>query len=201
MTNQERLLKGLNWEPADRILTWDFMDNVGVLEQYGGYQRGKEYGWEEILEINVKAFKNIGLDMTRYIYDPANHWMGSKIVNWIRFFGVNPDNWKVEQAGDTAWIAQRPFSDLKGLEKNMPNLPKMGEVEEWYGPIIREIKEVYDSHDLVFVGGVEGPVTDAYSYVDMELFDLPDNGLHGKIFRVHRTGVCEKRFCSAPLYG
>ncbi len=172
MTNQERLLNALNWKPFDRILTWDFMDNVGVLEQYGGYERGKEYGWEEILEINVKAFKSIGLDMTRYIYDPANHWMGSKIVNWIRFFGVNPDNWRVEQAGDTAWIAQRPFKDLKGLEKNMPNPPKFTEVQEWYGPFIRDIKKVYDSYDLVFVGGVEGPVTDAYSYMDMELFAL-----------------------------
>jgi hypothetical protein len=134
--------------------------------------------------------------------------MGSKIVNWIRFFGVNPDNWKVEQAGDTAWIAQRPFKDLKGLEKNMPNPPKMDEVREWYEPFIRDIKEVYDSYDLVFVGGVEGPVTDAYSFMDMELFalgiyDAPEliYGLHGKIFRIHRTGLCGKRLRTAPLYG
>jgi len=172
MTNQERLKKALNWEPVDRILTWDFMDNVGILEKYGGYIKGKSCSWEDMLDINVKAFKNIGLDMTRYIYDPANHWMGSKIVNWIRFFGVNPDNWVVEQAGDTAWIAKRPFIDLKGLEKNLPNPPKFEEIKEWYEPFIKHIKKVYDEFDLVFVGGVEGPVTDAYSYIDMELFAL-----------------------------
>jgi uroporphyrinogen-III decarboxylase len=170
MTNQERLHRALNREPVDRILTWDFMDNVGILERYGGYKRGEEYEWQDVLEINVRAFKNIGLDMTRYIYDPANHWMGSKIVNWIRFFGVEADNWRVEQAGDTAWIAGRPFKDLRGLEKNLPQPPKKAEVHEWFEPFIRHIKTVYDEHDLVFVGGVEGPVTDAYSYVDMELF-------------------------------
>jgi uroporphyrinogen-III decarboxylase len=170
MKNQERLRKALNREPVDRILTWDFMDNVGILEQYGGYQRGKTYEWQDILDINVRAFKNIGLDMTRYIYDPVNHWMGSKIINWIRFFGVQPDNWRVEQAGETAWIAGRPFSDLKGLEKHMPRAPKKDEVREWFEPFILHIKEVYDAQDLVFVGGVEGPVTDAYSYIDMELF-------------------------------
>ncbi|HUT65207.1 MAG TPA: hypothetical protein VMZ05_03550 [Spirochaetota bacterium] len=92
MTNQQRLLKALNREPIDVILTWDFMDNLKILEQYGGYKWRETYEWQDILEINVKAFKNIGLDMTRYIYDPVNHWMGSKIFNWIRFFGVNPDN-------------------------------------------------------------------------------------------------------------
>jgi len=108
--------------------------------------------------------------MTRYAYDPVNHWMGSKIVNWIRFFGVDPDNWKVEQKGGTAWIARRPFTTLKELEKHMPHLPRLEEVREWFVPFITFIKEVCDRHDLVWVGGVEGPVTDAYSYMDMELF-------------------------------
>ncbi|MCK5094170.1 MAG: hypothetical protein KAR18_05555, partial [Spirochaetes bacterium] len=101
MTNHERLTRALNREPFDRILTWDFMDNEGILEKFGGYDKNKKYKFEEILESNVKAFKNIGLDMTRYIYDPAEHWMGSKIVNWIRFFGISPDNWEIEQAGGT----------------------------------------------------------------------------------------------------
>jgi hypothetical protein len=172
LTNQERIQRALSWEPVDRILTWDFMDNVGILEQYGGYERDRSYEWQEILEINVRAFKNIGLDMTRYIYDPVNHWMGSKIVNWIRFFGVESENWRVEQAGETAWIAGRPFDDLRGLERHLPQTPRFEEVEEWFKPFIRHIKDVYDEYNLVFVGGVEGPVTDAYSYVDMELFSM-----------------------------
>ena len=170
MKNSDRLAKALNWEPTDRILTWDFMDNVAVLERYGGYERGEGYDFDSLLEINAKAFKNIGLDMTRYIYDPSNHWMGSKIVNWIRFFGVNPDNWEVRQAGETAWISKRPFKTLKELETHMPQSPKYEAVREWYAPFIKRVREVYDAYDLVFVGGVEGPVTDAYSYMDMELF-------------------------------
>jgi uroporphyrinogen-III decarboxylase len=200
MTNHERLSKALNWEPVDRILTWDFMDNVGILEQFGGYRKEKKYGFEELLEVNVRAFKNIGLDMTRYIYDPAEHWMGSKIVNWIRFFGVNPDNWEVSQVGGTAWISRRPFSDLKGLEKNMPNLPKYEEVKEWYEPVINQIKEVYDRYDLVFVGGVEGPVTDAYSYTDMQLFAF---AIHDAPELISRLMDCTGKFSSyiARVYG
>ena len=52
----------------------------------------------------------------------------------------------------------------------MPNLPKLEEVREWFVPFITYIREVCDHHDLVWVGGVEGPITDAYSYMDMELF-------------------------------
>jgi len=170
MTNYERFVKTINWEKPDRILTYDFVDNKELLKKYGGHDDSKEYNFEQIVEMNAKAFKGMGLDVTRFTYDPVNHWMGSKIVNWIRFFGVNPDNWEVSQKGGTAWISKRPFSDLKGLEKNMPNLPKYEEVREWYTPYIKHIKEVFDLYDLVFIGAVEGPLSDSYTYTDMELF-------------------------------
>ncbi len=172
MTNLERFTKSLYWEASDRILTWDYMDNEAILVEYGGYDTTKTYSFEELVEINAKAFKSVGLDMTRGIYDPVNHWMGGKIVNWIRFFGVEPDNWGVEQTGGTAWISKRPFTDLKGLEKNMPNPPKFEDVKAWFEPFIKYIKEVFEHHDLVWVGGVEGPICDAYTYVDTELFML-----------------------------
>jgi uroporphyrinogen-III decarboxylase len=170
MTNYERFVETINWAEPDRILTYDFVDNKELLAIYGGYDESKKYCFEELVEINAKSFKAMGLDVTRYIYDPANHWMGSKVVNWIRFFGVKPDNWELCQKGGTAWISKRPFSDLKGLEKNMPNLPKYEEVREWYTPFIKHVKEVFDSYGLVFIGAVEGPVTDSYTYTDMELF-------------------------------
>lgn len=170
MKNIERFKRALNREPIDRVLTWDFVDNEQVLVRYGGYDASLKYTFEQIAEMNARAFHAIGLDMTRYAYDPVNHWMGSKIVNWIRFFGVDPGNWRVDQKGGTAWIAQRPFSTLKELERHMPNLPKLEEIREWFTPFITSITEICDRHDLVWVGGVEGPVTDAYSYMDMELF-------------------------------
>jgi uroporphyrinogen-III decarboxylase len=170
MTNYDRFIKTINWENTDRILTYDLADNTELIKKYGGYDQSKQYTFEQLVEVNAKAFKGMGLDVTRCIYDPANHWMGQKIQNWIRFFGVNPDKWEVSQKGGTAWISKRPFSDLKGLEKNMPNLPKYEEIRDWYIPVIRHIKEVFDSYDLVFIGAVEGPMSDSYTYIDMELF-------------------------------
>ena len=170
MTNLQRFTLALNRKPVDRVLTWDFVDNEQILARFGGYDSRKKYSFDEIAEMNMKAFHAIELDMTRYAYDPVNHWMGSKIVNWIRFFGVDPHNWKVEQKGGTAWIAQRPFKTLSELEKHMPKPPKLEEVREWFAPFLVSIGEVCARHDMVWVGGVEGPVTDAYSYMDMELF-------------------------------
>jgi len=170
MNNYERFERTVNWKPVDRILTYDFVDNRALLLKYGGYNESKDYSFEEIVEVNARTFKKIGLDVTRYTYDPANHWMGLKIVNWIRFFGVNPDKWEVSQKGGTAWISKRPFSNLRELEKNMPQVPKYEEVKEWYEPFIKHVKEVFDYYGLVFIGAVEGPITDTYTYTDMELF-------------------------------
>jgi uroporphyrinogen-III decarboxylase len=170
MNNLERFKKAINWEPVDRILTYDFTDCGPLLEQLAGYDSSLTYSWEATMEVNALAWKNAGLDVTRYIYDPASHWMGGKIANWIRFFGVDPENWKVSQTGGTAWISKRPFTDLHGLEKNMPQMPKYEDVRDWYAPAIKQMQEVLAEHDIVFIGAVEGPITDAYSYMDMELF-------------------------------
>ncbi len=120
--------------------------------------------------MNALTWKNAGLDVTRFVFDPTAHWMGGKIVNWIRFFHVNPDAWKTDTTGGTAWISKRPFTDLKGLEKHMPQLPVYEEVREWYAPVIKQMQDVMREHDIVFIGALEGPVTDAYTYMDMELF-------------------------------
>ncbi len=170
MNNLERFKKAVNWEPVDRILTYDYVDCAPLIEHLGGYQPGRAYTWEELLETNALSWKNAGLDVTRAVYDPAEHWIGSKITDWIRFFRVDPGEWRVDQAGGTAWIAKRPFSTLAELEKHMPQKPVFEEVREWYAPLIRQIQLVMAEHDLVFIGGVEGPFTDAYTYTDMQLF-------------------------------
>ncbi len=170
MNNLERFSRTLNRQPVDRLMTYEVMDNVKILNNYGGFDPSKKYTFEELVEVNARELKNIGVNVTRNIHDPVNHWMGAKIVNWVRFFGVNPENWAISQSGDTAWISKRPFTDLKGLEKNMPNLPKFEDVREWYEPVIRYIKEVFDDYDLVYIGGIEGAICDAYIYTDTELF-------------------------------
>ena len=172
MNNLERFKKGINWEPVDRIMTYDLLDNQEILIQYGGYDPERKYSYEQLLELNAKAWKNTGLDATRVVYDPVDHWMGGKITNWIRFFGVDAEAWEVTQAGETAWISGRPFRTLKELEKYMPEKPVYEDVRDWYQPTIRQIQEVADYYDVVFIGAVEGPITDAYTYMDMELFAL-----------------------------
>ncbi len=170
MNNLERFKKAIRWEPTDRILTYDFLDNRHILVEHGGFDPKRAYSYEELIAINGTAWKNIGVDVTRFVYDPVNHWMGSKIENWIRFFGVDPANWRVDQTGGTAWIAQRPFKTLAELEKHMPQLPKYEDVRDWYQPSIIQLQQALKEYDVVMIGAVEGPITDAYSYMDMELF-------------------------------
>jgi uroporphyrinogen-III decarboxylase len=181
MGNYERFVKAINRERTDpsrlgveprldRILTYDFVTSRKLLVRYGGLDESKKYTFEQIVEINARAFKSIGLDVTHEIYDPAKSWMVSKMDNWRRFLGVGLDGWEVTQGGGADWITKRPFSNLKELEGYIPKIPKYEEVRKWYEPIIKYIKEVFDNYDLVFVGAVDGPVTDAYIYTGMELF-------------------------------
>lgn len=170
MENLKRFNEALDWKPIDRLMTYDFLDNKKILETHGGYDDTHDYSFDELIEINGKAWKSIGVDVTRFIYDPASHWMGSKIENWIRFFHVNPENWKVSQAGETAWISDRPFKTLSELEKNMPEKPVYEEVRDWFQPSFQHMQDALAAYDVVLIGAVEGPITDAYSYMDMQLF-------------------------------
>lgn len=170
MDNLERFKRAIAWEATDRILTYDLLDNHAILVEHGRYDDSRSYSFEELIEVNARAWKSIGVDVTRTVYDPVNHWMGGKIVNWIRFFGVNPDNWEVRQTGGTAWISKRPFRTLAELERHMPQMPRYEEVRDWYQPVIRQIQETLAAYDIVYIGAVEGPITDAYTYMDMELF-------------------------------
>jgi hypothetical protein len=170
MNNLDRFKRAINWELVDRIQTYDYLDNKQILLKHGGFDESQAVDFAELIEINGKAWKKIGVDVTRSVYDPINHWMGGKIANWIRFFGVDPSAWEVTQAGDTAWISRRPFRTLHELEKHMPKLPVYEEVRDWYQPVLRQVQEILGHYDIVYIGAVEGPITDAYTYTDMELF-------------------------------
>jgi hypothetical protein len=54
----------------------------------------------------------------------------------------------------------------------MPNKPRYEDVRDWYQPFIRYVQQVHDHYDVAFIGAVEGPITDAYTFMDMELFAL-----------------------------
>jgi len=170
MNNRERFTQAIHWQPVDRILTYDYLDNTSILREHGGYDASRKYTFEELVELNAKAWKSIGVDVTRSIHDPVNHWMAGKVTNWIHFFGVDPDEWGVSQGGETAWISKRPFKTLAELEKHMPKKPDYEEVRAWYQPFIRYVQQVHDHYDVAFIGAVEGPITDAYTFMDMELY-------------------------------
>jgi|SRR5690554_6016685 len=157
---------------TDRIMTYDYVDNSDVLIAYGGYDFNKTYEWQELLEINAKAYRGVGLDMTRTVYDPVNHWMRGKVDNWIHFMGVDPDSWEVTQAGETAWISKRPFSTLDQLKKFLPKIPDKEAIRQWYIPFMNNILEIMAAHNIAYIGAVEGPLTDAYTFVGIELFSL-----------------------------
>ncbi|MDD5328034.1 MAG: uroporphyrinogen decarboxylase family protein, partial [Phycisphaerae bacterium] len=170
MGNYERFVQVINGQRPDRILTYDFMVSKQLLAKFGGFDESKNYSFKEIVEMNARTFKAIALDAACHIYNPARPWISSKIDNWARFLGVNSDGWEVTRKAGTDWIAKKPFSNLKELEKNLPELPRYEEVRGWYEPIFKHIKEVFDYYDLVFIGAVEGPVSDSYMYAGMELF-------------------------------
>jgi hypothetical protein len=170
MTNCERLCRILQGQDVDRLMTWDYIDLDEVLVRHGGYDPARTYDDWELFELNIRAMKKAGLDMSRGIYNPKYPWLNAKVANWARFLGVDPTSWKVSQAGGTGWISHRPFHDLRGLEKHLPRTPVYEEVAAWFKPIITRVKEIVDRHDVAWVQGVEGPLSDAYIYTDTELF-------------------------------
>jgi hypothetical protein len=54
MNNLERFAKAINWEPTDRILTYDFLDNRHILTHYGGYDATRQYTFEELIQLTVR---------------------------------------------------------------------------------------------------------------------------------------------------
>jgi hypothetical protein len=170
MTNYERLCHVLQGQSVDRLMTWDFIDHDEILIRHGGYDPTRKYTPLELFDLNIRAVKKAGLDMTRGIYDPSCPWLNVKVANWVRFLGVDLASWQVSYTGGTGWISKRPFSDLRGLEKHLPRPPVYEEVAAWLKPMLAQVKEIVDRHDLVWVQGVEGPLSDAYIYTDTELF-------------------------------
>ncbi len=55
MDNLERFKRAINWEPTDRILTYDLLDNQNILIEHGGYDSSRTYDFDELVEINAKA--------------------------------------------------------------------------------------------------------------------------------------------------
>ncbi len=55
MNNLERFTKAINWEPTDRILTYDYLDCRQILIDHGGFDATRSYSFEELIEVNGKV--------------------------------------------------------------------------------------------------------------------------------------------------
>ena len=74
MNNLERFKKAIDWQPVDRILTYDYLDCKQILLQHGDYDESRSYSFEELIEVNGKAWKKIGVDVTRSVLKSSNRW-------------------------------------------------------------------------------------------------------------------------------
>jgi len=83
--------------------------------------------------------------------------------------GTDAGKWSVEISAGTYWISKRPFSDLNGLKKH---LPRSFNKDELYGDYVRNFKEVRDAFapDVMYIGAVEGCLTNSFMYTDLQLF-------------------------------
>ena len=43
MKNSERFARTISFEPTDRLMTYEVMDNVEILKEYGGFDPLKKY--------------------------------------------------------------------------------------------------------------------------------------------------------------
>jgi uroporphyrinogen-III decarboxylase len=163
MTNAcERFERALFFQEPDRVPTYDLIMHPGIFSRFGG-QEGT------ILERNARMCRAIGLDATRYIHDPDQHWLVGTLRTWQQFFGIDADQWAAQLSGETWWITRRPFDDLEGLERHLPRLASRAAIRQWYLPWLRQVKDAY-TPEAVFVGETEGPVTNAFDFCGLQLF-------------------------------
>jgi len=189
----------INRRDPERIPSYDLLMNQELFRLYAG-----DSG--DIYERNARMLRAVGLDCTRSIFDPSTHWLDVKVETWEKFYGIEHGGFVVEEGGDTKWITTRPFCDIEGLKRHLPKMPSVDEVADWYVPFIRRVKQVFDENDLVFIGEVEGPLTDSYTFTDMELFctliyDAPDVAEYLLDVTTEWASIIVRLYCEFPASG
>jgi hypothetical protein len=197
LNSKERFDATFNFSKVDRVLTYDLLMNRELYEKFAGTEGS-------LIECNARMMKATGLDCTRGIYDPSEHWLSAKLKCWERFFGIASWGYKIERSGGTSWISGRPFNDLAGLKKNLPKMPEKDQVAEWYIPFLREVKYVFDRYDLVYIGETEGPLTDLYNFIGLELlaeaiYDTPDEVEYLLDVTTEWASILAELYCEFPV--
>ncbi|MCL5985665.1 MAG: hypothetical protein M1371_03765 [Actinobacteria bacterium] len=160
----------MEFKEPDRIPIYDLLNNPLLYELYGG--RGNQ------LCRAVNTYKEFGIDMTRFHVDFDENWVQAIINEWDHYMGVDKNKWGVEASSGTYWISKRPFNDIKGLKKNLPRSFNKDQLYKNYVKGFRKVRDAF-APEVMYIGAVEGCVTNAFMYSDLQLFceaifDAPD---------------------------
>jgi len=161
--NYDNFVKAINLEEPLWVPTWDVLNNQEMWRKFGG--------GDDPLTVAAKTYAAVGIDATRFYWWYSNFdWFGSKIIDFSRFLGLDPAKWELKTKAGTTWISKRPFTNLEELESNLPQRPDEDKVTEWFISFYQKTIEKFKEYGVVVVGGVEGPLTEAYTYAGIDLF-------------------------------
>lgn len=163
--NYKRFETTLNLEEPDRVPRWDLINNEEIWRQLGGTGNP--------LEVCARAQRAVGIDVSRFRWwFTGFDWYKSKLEEFVRFLGLNGEEWALKTKGGTSWISKRPFTDLDGLEDHLPQYPDEDAWAQWLITLYGKTREAYKREGIVLVGNEEGPLTHAYMYANTDLFAM-----------------------------
>jgi hypothetical protein len=157
----KRLELALNFEEPDRIPVYQMFDTIDLMSSLGGVGDFPE---------NVRTCcENLGIDACAYYPIPGTNWIQDNLDNWQKHLDIDGSEWEVVDRGETSWIGKRPFEDLDGLAKHIPQRPNMDDVAadflKWYLPGRDSL-----APNAVLFGNVFGCVGNSLLYCGAELF-------------------------------
>jgi hypothetical protein len=157
----ERISLAMNFQEPDRVPVYQMIDRKELLDQFGGEGSHNERV--------ARMFAEFGIDCCAYTPSQDLTWIDELMSFWERFLGVDSHSWGIEQSGETAWIAKRPFKDLEGLARHLPSRPDMHAVGQdflaWFVPIRRALEP-----HTILLGDVMGCVGSSILFCGPELF-------------------------------
>ena len=164
MKAAERFARTLNFQETEGVCTFDIVNHPDIFKRFAGAEG-------DLLERNARMCRTVGIDSIRTIWNPDASWAQLALEDWAKNMGITLSDWAVEDAGGASWIAKRPFHDVETLRRHLPRMPTRAEIEQWYVPYLKHVREVF-GEDLVFIGELPGPITWTYCYMGLELFAL-----------------------------
>jgi len=153
---RERIMKSLHHQEGDRVPVWDSLNNGAVLDHFAPGER-------DLRVAAAKACRALGIDMIYRVDDPrALPEQGTRTAQ---------KGWETVVAGETTWVAERPFKTVEDLKKaEFPSFSEEQLREEGVPGFVRAM-EIYAPETLLVPGGWCG-FHWAYDYIGLALFSI-----------------------------